>query len=552
MAFAYYLQKLHTVVFLVTALWHFDCEGFDFSFTPLSPPTVQYCGVLQCSEKLADTKQRFNSDPSGISRNISSLNVYKRSTRPGIIDGGHWTQMAGVTSQSPHINRSTDGLAIFGNLLDTEGSLTLELFRSDDCMSAEFYCVALIVNSNSQSTLKKSFIKNTGGSAINDAEALPSWAAGDAISESRKVGRISNDDGLMFSMLEKLKCIENRMEEYLRDQNRLSDQVQATEIRIGDRIDRLENRLEDKITAQVSSSTNSNKGINGDVCSEMSSKLSEVAESVDTIEKNLTYYQAETAAILTLPTAVTVLNSKIENLTTSLSTITDLTQNLAMNLDDFRTSYSGGALVPADEFFDALGTGKKEWRLVFRGTAENNVAVYPAYLYGTGIPPEVEAGCKQMEANLPCINHYRNKIAMENWTNVDEVLFGVYVKGQMVKRVLFNARDSDYINWFDASRIITSSWTDLKTLSHNIFSISGNPHPGYTRRFHMNHNYQGCPVDAGWFSAFDLKNDGCNYEPTVARVAFPYFRFAPGTTVSRWASPDSGKADAFGVFLKYY
>ncbi|GFO26627.1 hypothetical protein PoB_005313200 [Plakobranchus ocellatus] len=97
---------------------------------------------------------------------------------------------------------------------------------------------------------------------------------------------------------------------------------------------------------------------------------------------------------------------------------------------------------PVDEYFDFSGTGKKEWRLAFKAVAYNNVPLYPAYIHGTGIPLEVEDGCKQFNYSLPCVNHYRNKDALENWQNVDRVLFAVYVKDKMVKWIIFDARVS--------------------------------------------------------------------------------------------------------------
>nr|KAG5692377.1 hypothetical protein BaRGS_007990 [Batillaria attramentaria] len=39
--------------------------------------------------------------------------------------------------------------------------------------------------------------------------------------------------------------------------------------------------------------------------------------------------------------------------------------------------------------------------------------------------------------------------------------------------VEFNGRGSNYMNWFSRDRIISSSWTDLRTQPQNYFSIEG-------------------------------------------------------------------------------
>ncbi|KAK3799616.1 hypothetical protein RRG08_059662 [Elysia crispata] len=167
------------------------------------------------------------------------------------------------------------------------------------------------------------------------------------------------------------------------------------------------------------------------------------------MEKNLTtnveeaVSRAETAATLSA-SSVTQLGRKLDG-------------SLVSSFDDFRKSCSKDEPVPVREFFDVLEAGKKDWELAFRGTAYTGVPIYTACLYGTGIPSEVEAGCKQFNYSLSCANHYRNRDVIGNWKNIDEVLFAVFVKGQMVKNVVFNARGSNYINWFEANRVVSSS-----------------------------------------------------------------------------------------------
>ncbi|GFS08878.1 hypothetical protein ElyMa_006606900 [Elysia marginata] len=47
-----------------------------------------------------------------------------------------------------------------------------------------------------------------------------------------------------------------------------------------------------------------------------------------------------------------------------------------------------------DEYFDILGTGHSDWRLVFRGTAGIRKSMFDAYKDGAGIPYRVDPACK--------------------------------------------------------------------------------------------------------------------------------------------------------------
>ena len=49
----------------------------------------------------------------------------------------------------------------------------------------------------------------------------------------------------------------------------------------------------------------------------------------------------------------------------------------------------------------------------------------------------------------------------------------LYTGGQLVKELNFNAQRTNNLNWFSASKLIDSSWRDVKSESKNVFSISG-------------------------------------------------------------------------------
>ncbi|RUS78665.1 hypothetical protein EGW08_013592 [Elysia chlorotica] len=121
------------------------------------------------------------------------------------------------------------------------------------------------------------------------------------------------------------------------------------------------------------------------------------------------------------------------------------------------------------EYFDILGTGSQDWRLVFRGTAHIEKSIFDAYKNGAGCPEQVEDGCKNTDWKAPCQNHYRNNDAIENWKNVREVLYGIVDQGNLVKVMRFKGQNTDYLNWMSRKRLIDSCWDDLKKADQNYF-----------------------------------------------------------------------------------
>lgn len=87
----------------------------------------------------------------------------------------------------------------------------------------------------------------------------------------------------------------------------------------------------------------------------------------------------------------------------------------------------------------------------------------------------------------------------------------VYEGGVSKKELLFDATGTDKLNWFSEGKLISSSWTDIKTEPRNYFSIQGDS----PRNFYINRNYGGCHVDAGWLVAG--AGIHCSWETSAAR-----------------------------------
>ncbi|RUS83518.1 hypothetical protein EGW08_008697 [Elysia chlorotica] len=204
------------------------------------------------------------------------------------------------------------------------------------------------------------------------------------------------------------------------------------------------------------------------------------------------------------------------------------------------------ALAPAEEFFDVLGTGLREWRLVFRGTAYINKSMYTAYKDGSNVPAVVRDSCRQTNWTQACDTHYRNADALNHWNNVVEVLLGVLDGGKLAKTAVFKGDHTSYMNWFSESHYINSCWADLKGQHPNYFAIQG--HDTANRRFFISHNYNGCQNDAGWVVVVDHLNKQCDWEKDEA---FPIIKYAAGEKYENWNTGNFLNADALVVFVKY-
>lgn len=76
----------------------------------------------------------------------------------------------------------------------------------------------------------------------------------------------------------------------------------------------------------------------------------------------------------------------------------------------------------------------------------------------------------------------------------------VYENGSAVKELFFRGTGSDRYNWFSATRLITSSWVDIKTQPKNFFSLHGHCEEDShkCRSFLINRESRDCTGDNGW------------------------------------------------------
>ncbi|GFS11040.1 hypothetical protein ElyMa_004825600 [Elysia marginata] len=531
------------------------CQGYDFNFQKSSDD--DQCGVVTCTEIVAKTPTD--------TRKIRSLTVYKK----GSGDSKKWVALATVTPESSTVQESSDSLNIDGQLSDTQAHIAVQLLKSDDCKSLKLACESRLKDKKgSISSMKavigqRKFPKNIPELEEDESEGDEPEDAGDQAEEI-----INKVENVMTVLGDKIANLETRLDEATERDDRLDDKLETLsdaaysldrnvnrEItssgdQVEEKLDSMSDRLAEKLTEVIAKiPTNTENDCSNEVCTSVSSQLSKVGNSVESLNGNVNSLGDEVRGVRGSMATATELNNKLDKIASTVEGVSATSNDLVASIDARSTTCENSSPPAFSEYFDVFGTGKPVWRLLFRGTAHNNVQVYPAYLHGTGIPVPAKEGCKQFDPSLPCTNHYRNTAAFYSWRNVDKVLLVLYVNGKKVKHIMFDGEGSTNINWFAKERVIESSWRDLKPLSKNIFSIEGDGRPRLLRRFFVNHQYGGCANDKGWFVAADAVPGGCLWEK---KEKAPAFFYSKGDHLAWWKHLDQfARADAMGIFIKY-
>ncbi|WAR31315.1 YL-like protein [Mya arenaria] len=187
------------------------------------------------------------------------------------------------------------------------------------------------------------------------------------------------------------------------------------------------------------------------------------------------------------------------------------------------------------------------WMMVFRATSANGNQVYPAYANGyqtTTIKP--------IDMDRSYDSHYRLRQLETVWNNglvVNKVKVGLYKNNREVGYIIFNGVGSNYTNWFQSSRIMESTWSDLTPAAmYNVFSIKGDLKNGkLNRRFFINEVYDGCNGDIGHLVIIDeSKMNKCRMDK---HAKTPMILYSESNSNTFWKNGLYGTADYFAVFV---
>lgn len=107
----------------------------------------------------------------------------------------------------------------------------------------------------------------------------------------------------------------------------------------------------------------------------------------------------------------------------------------------------------------------------------------------------------------------------------------LYESGNVVKELLFRAKDSQWSSWFHRSWLVNSSWSDLHSEQTNKFTFRGHCVGHGCRYVYINRSFGGCPYDLGWIMYTDLK--ACAYEHGPLSSAIHYSKLE---TYAHWGN----------------
>ncbi|XP_053384319.1 uncharacterized protein LOC123537224 isoform X2 [Mercenaria mercenaria] len=186
------------------------------------------------------------------------------------------------------------------------------------------------------------------------------------------------------------------------------------------------------------------------------------------------------------------------------------------------------------------------WEMIFRATSGNGQNAYVAWTTGVGTCVD-----KPISMARSYASHYRNGI-ISNWANIGikYVKYAYYDSTQEVAYVIFNAIGSDMNSWFDKTRVISSSYSDLTAVNNfNHFSILGDFRSGsLERRFLINRSYGGCDGDYGHLVVSENEPpNACNWDK---HPIYPQFLYSKINSVDYWGRRMFGRADYMAIFIK--
>lgn len=186
------------------------------------------------------------------------------------------------------------------------------------------------------------------------------------------------------------------------------------------------------------------------------------------------------------------------------------------------------------------------WTLVFKIATGGNGSVNNLY---NNLSTLNVGDADAQNLGQPFRKHFKSDV-VDLWSTqgIVQVRLGVYKNCSEVAYFLFNGTGSNKMTWFDYSRLLSSSYTDLKNSNPAAFSI-----PGFLyRKFLMTAVWGHCPGDLYWLRVVDTNStDFCDYEKKH-NASRPSVLYSPHSIRSNFtADKDNILADSLAVFVKF-
>ncbi|XP_033763937.1 uncharacterized protein LOC117345096 [Pecten maximus] len=140
---------------------------------------------------------------------------------------------------------------------------------------------------------------------------------------------------------------------------------------------------------------------------------------------------------------------------------------------------------------------------------------------------------------------YKSSV-VDNWASyyIKAIRVSLFVGGQEVAFVAYDANGADKNEWFSCDRIIYSSWPDVNRFAHRDYcSIDGDA--AKNRRMFMASSYaDDCSTNSGWFGMIEDSTTTCTWEQKHAR---PFAIYSDAQSLENF--DDMAVADVFAISM---
>ncbi|XP_038054986.1 uncharacterized protein LOC119727198 [Patiria miniata] len=190
-----------------------------------------------------------------------------------------------------------------------------------------------------------------------------------------------------------------------------------------------------------------------------------------------------------------------------------------------------------------------EWRLVFKGVAGTGVSLYDMWT------------AMNWNSSYEASGHRRDNSLYQAWRNgqlnVRRVNLSLHDSSGVRAELIFSGTGSDIKSWFTQTRLISSSWDDLKSAQltggrGQYFSIYGINQRDW--RFHINNNFGGCKGDGGWLVVIESNSLVCPWDKQTAAYPYPFILYSATNSTVTWDRVRSndgtvGRADSLTIHI---
>ncbi|KAK3767836.1 hypothetical protein RRG08_018620 [Elysia crispata] len=201
------------------------------------------------------------------------------------------------------------------------------------------------------------------------------------------------------------------------------------------------------------------------------------------------------------------------------------------------------------------------WTLVFRAQAKIQVSAYETWndtaaTTDNPVQDSFPHACLRLVDYASCDRHFRSHI-VDNWDNVDKVRFSLINNELEVAYILFDGVGSNRSSWFSQSRVLSSSWFNMRADSKvDIFDLFGfKIVPKLWRTFLIFGPKVICNLDKFYTMVIDQSSDSCLVFWDIDLTGYPSFYYSTepdmGNLYTLFSADQHAQAEVLAVSVTF-